>query len=65
MNCALMKTTELQRLWKLVKSGEKRPLSAADLALLLRIRFALQKYEAKGEKSQCGGFDKLPIVGNY
>jgi hypothetical protein len=41
-----MKTTELQMLWKLVKSGQTRPLSAADLALLLRIRFALQEYEA-------------------
>jgi hypothetical protein len=40
-----MKTTELKMLWKLVKSGETRPLSAADMALLLRIRFALQEYE--------------------
>jgi hypothetical protein len=47
MNYARMKTTELKMLWKLVKAGEKRPLSAADLALLLRIRFALQEYEAK------------------
>ena len=38
-------------LWKLVKSGEKRRLSAADLALLLRLRFALQEYEAQsGER---------------
>jgi hypothetical protein len=42
-----MKTTELKMLWKLVKSGEGRPLTKADLALLLRIRFALQEYEAK------------------
>jgi hypothetical protein len=42
-----MKTTELEMLWKLVKSGEHRPLSAADLTLLLRIRFALEKYEEK------------------
>ena len=41
-----MKTTELKMLWKLVKAGEKRKLSAADLALRLRIRFALQEYEA-------------------
>ena len=47
MNCALMKRTELKMLWKLVKAGEDRPLSAADLALLLRIRFALQEYEVK------------------
>ena len=47
INCAQMKTTELKMLWKLVKAGEDRPLSAADLALLLRIRFALQEYEAK------------------
>ena len=31
-----MKASELKMLWKLVKSGEDRPLSAADLALLLR-----------------------------
>ena len=46
MNYVRMKTTELKMLWKLVKAGEDRPLSAADLALLLRIRFALQEYEA-------------------
>jgi hypothetical protein len=45
-----MKTTELKMLWKLVKSDEKRRLSVADLALLLRIRFALQEYEAKVEQ---------------
>jgi hypothetical protein len=45
MNSALMKSTEIKMLWNLVKSGEKRPLSAADLALLLRIRFALQEWE--------------------
>jgi hypothetical protein len=50
-NSAQMKTTELQKLWKLVKSGEKRPLSAADLALLLRIRFALQEYAATETKA--------------
>jgi len=47
MNYAQMKSTEIKMLWKLVKSGEDRPLSAADLALLFRIRFALQEYEAK------------------
>jgi hypothetical protein len=46
MNSAQMKSTEIQTLWKLVKAGEKRPLSAADLALLLRLRFALQEYAA-------------------
>ena len=50
MNSVQMKTTELNMLWKLVKAGEDRPLSAADLALLLRIRFALQEYEAKVEQ---------------
>jgi hypothetical protein len=40
-----MKSTELKMLWKLAKSGETRPLSAADMALLLRLRFALQEYE--------------------
>jgi hypothetical protein len=47
MNYVHMKTTELKMLWKLVKAGEKRKLSVADLALLLRIRFALQDYEAQ------------------
>jgi hypothetical protein len=45
-----MKPTELKRLWKPVKAGEKRPLSAADMALLLRLRFALQEYEATEAK---------------
>ena len=45
-----MKTNELKMLWRLVKSGEKRKLSAADLALLLRIRLALQEYEVKVEQ---------------
>lgn len=47
MQTFLMKASELKMLWKMVKSGEDRPLSAADLALLLLIRFALQEYEAK------------------
>ncbi len=47
MNYVQMKTTELKMLCKLVKAGEGRPLAAADLALLLRLRFALQEYEAK------------------
>jgi hypothetical protein len=34
-------------LLKLVKAGEDRPFSAADMALLLRLRFTLQEYEAK------------------
>ena len=41
-----MKSSELKILWKLVKSSEERPLTAADLALLFRIRFALQEYAA-------------------
>jgi hypothetical protein len=45
-----MKSTELKMLWKLVKSGETRPLSAADMALLLRLRFALQEYGAAQAK---------------
>ncbi|HXB58073.1 MAG TPA: hypothetical protein VNU95_00815 [Candidatus Acidoferrales bacterium] len=40
-----MKTTELKTLWKLVKAGEKRSLSAADLRLLTRVRSALMDYE--------------------
>jgi hypothetical protein len=46
MNSVLMKTTELKMLWKLVKTGERRTLSAEDLTLLLRIRFALHEYDA-------------------
>jgi hypothetical protein len=42
-----MKTSELKMLWKLVKTGERRLLSTADLALLIRIRFALQEYDAQ------------------
>jgi len=41
-----MKTTEIKMLWRLVKSGERRRLTAADLALLMRLRFALQEHEA-------------------
>ncbi len=48
-------------LWKLITAGENRPLSAAELALLLRLRFALQEYE-DCSKIQ---IDKMPIVGNY
>jgi len=40
-----MKTTELKMPWNLVKAGEEGPRSAADEALLLRLRFALQEYE--------------------
>jgi len=40
-------TVEWKTPWKLVKSGEIRPLPAADMALLLRLHFALQEYEAK------------------
>ena len=45
-----MKSSELKKLWLLVKSGEERRLSAADLALLLRLRFALQEYKAKADR---------------
>jgi hypothetical protein len=45
MNFAPMKPNGLQMLWKLVKDGEKRPPSAAEISLLLRIRFAVQEYE--------------------
>ena len=50
INYAQMKSSELQMLWRLVKAGEKRPLSAAGMALLLRLRFALQEYEASVTK---------------
>jgi len=40
-----MKSTEVQTLWKLVKAGENRHISAADFRLLLRVRAALMDYE--------------------
>ena len=61
MNYAQMKTTELKMLWRLVKAGEDRRLSAADLALLLRIRFALQEYEAKVEQGPPPGRGDLKM----
>jgi len=45
MNSAQMKTTELKMLWKLVKAGESKPLSAAELRLCMRLRSALMDYE--------------------
>jgi hypothetical protein len=50
-----MKLTEIKMLWNLVKAGEDRPLTAADLALLLRIRFALQEYEEKSRQGHQRG----------
>ena len=58
-----MKASELKMLWKLVKSGEDRPLSAADLALLLRIRFALQEYKAQSGGPQARFTDCKQEVG--
>jgi hypothetical protein len=55
MNSVPMKSTELQMLWKLVTDGERRKLSAADLALLLRIRFALQEYQAQAAPDRSRG----------
>lgn len=40
-----MKRSELNTLRELVRSGETRKLSAADLVLLLRLRLALREYE--------------------
>jgi len=40
-----MKTSEIKMLWKFVRAGEDRPLSAADLRLLIRVRSALMDYE--------------------
>ena len=62
MNCVLMKTTELEMLWKLVKAGEDGPLSAADLALLLRIRFALQEYEQSEIKGAAGRLSSVKLA---
>jgi hypothetical protein len=47
-----MKTTALKMLWTLVKSSKQRPLSATDMALLLRIRFALPEYAAAEMKNK-------------
>ena len=49
-----MKRNELNTLRKVVRSGETRKLSAADLALLLRLRFALREYEAQVERKVAG-----------
>ena len=54
MNSAQMKSTELKMLWKLVKRGETRKLSAADMALLLRIRFALLAWDGNEVKRAAG-----------
>jgi hypothetical protein len=51
-------------LWKLVKSGEKSPLSAAGLALLFHIRFALQEYEAKTKTPEVNPHPKLAWIKN-
>jgi len=56
-----MKSTELQMLWKLVKSGEGRKLAAADFALLLRIRYALQEYEAQSGQQACCSVNSILI----
>ena len=45
ISSVLMKTTELAKLRKMVKTGEQRPLTAADFKLLLRVRFALREHE--------------------
>jgi hypothetical protein len=47
-----MRTDELQLLRKMVRDGESRKLSAADFALLLRIRHALQEYDATAIEQQ-------------
>jgi len=57
--CVQMKSTEIKALWQLVKAGEKRPLSAADLGLLLRIRFALQEYDASEVEREVGRLPSL------
>ena len=55
INSARMNSTELKMLWKLVKRGETRKLSAADMAFLLRVRFALQESEAHVESERPRG----------
>jgi len=43
MNSVLMETIELKSLWKLVKAGEKRPLSAGDRRMPRRARSVHQE----------------------
>jgi hypothetical protein len=62
MNCVLMKTTELKMLWKLVRDGEKRALSAAGLALLFRIRSALQEWERSEIKGAAGRLSSVKLA---
>ena len=62
INYAQMKRTEMQMLWKLVKAGENRPLSAAVLALLWRIRFALQEWERSEMKRATGRLSSLKLA---
>ena len=51
-----MRTDELQMVRKMVKDRESRGLSAADFALLLRIRYALQAYDVQiGQQPQNPG----------
>jgi hypothetical protein len=57
-----MKSMEIKMLWKLVKAGEDRPLSAADLALLLRLRFALQEYEQREIKVATGRLSSVKLA---
>jgi hypothetical protein len=61
--CAHMKTTELKRVWNLVEAGEERPLSAAVLALLLRIRYALQESEIKQAAGRLSSLKLVPRCG--
>jgi hypothetical protein len=59
-----MKSTEIKMLWKLVKTSEDRPLTAADLALLLRLRFAFQEYEAKVGQGHRVASEDLKLAGD-
>lgn len=60
MNSAQMKTTEIDYLRKLVTDGLERPLSAADMRFLLRLRAALDDYdcelhfEPEASERRCG-----------
>jgi hypothetical protein len=40
-----MKASDIKCLWRLVKAGEERPLPAAELRLLMRVRLAVMAYE--------------------
>jgi hypothetical protein len=58
-----MQTEAIKALWQVVKAGEARPLMAADLRLLLRVRLALMEYEAAKRAGKPGPERRCRICG--